>query len=147
LTEDEDRRARIQAKIAASQARLHRDGPPSPTRLPDDTPPERLTSLLAEYPGLTIAAGLGLGLLAGALLPRSAGSKLARRGTALAAVAGEIGLILARQAIEKAGEAGREGRDAAGRIGTAAGRKAGAARTAGTALAKKAIELAVNARR
>ena len=79
MTEEDTRRTRIQAKIAASQERLRRDGPPSPARLADDTPPEKFTSLLADYPGLTIAAGLGLGLLAGALLPKSAGSKLAKR--------------------------------------------------------------------
>lgn len=151
MTEEDTRRTRIQAKIAASQERLRRDGPPSPARLADDTPPEKFTSLLADYPGLTIAAGLGLGLLAGALLPKSAGSKLARRGTALAAITGEIALFAARQAMDKASEAASEGREAAGRIGTAAGKKAGvaryAARTAGTALAKKAVELATSARR
>ncbi len=151
MTEDATRRTRIQAKITASQERLRRDGPTSPARLPDDAPPEKFTSLLADYPGLTIAAGLGLGLLAGALLPKSAGSKLAKRGTALAAIAGEIALFAAKQAMDKAGEAASEGREAAGRIGTAAGKKAGvarsAARTAGTALAKKAIDLATSVRR
>ncbi len=149
MSEELTRRERIKARIAASQERFRRDSPEAPTSLalPDRDPPEKFTSLLAEYPGLTIAAGLGLGLLAGALMPKTAGSKLARRGTALVAVAGELGLFLAKQAMEKAADAGREGREVAGKSVEVAGQKAGAARNAGLNLAKKAIDLALNAKR
>lgn len=147
MSEELTRRDRIKARIAASQDRFRRESPEAAPTPPDRDPPDKFTSLLAEYPGLTIAAGLGLGLLAGALLPRMAASKLASRGTALAAIAGEVGLFLAKQAMEKAADAGREGRVIAGKAGAAAGRQAGAARSTGLALAKKAVELAVNAKR
>ena len=147
VSEELARRERIKARIAASQERFRRESP-DPAQLPADRdPPEKFTSLLAEYPGLTIAAGLGLGLLVGALLPKTAGSKLARRSTALAAAAGELGLFLARQAMEKTADAGREGRVVAGKSVTIAGQKTGAARNAGLNLVKKAMDLALNAKR
>ena len=71
-------------------------------RLPDSDPPEQLSTLAGEYIGLSIAGGLVLGLLVGSLLPRSPGRKLSRGASALAAVAGEVALILARQAMDKA---------------------------------------------
>lgn len=147
MSEELTRRERIKARIAASQERFRRESPEAAPLPADRVPPEKFTSLLAEYPGLTIAAGLGLGLLAGALLPKTAGSKLARRGTALAAVAGELGLFLAKQAMEKAADAGREGRVVAGKSVAVAGQKAGAARNAGLNLAKKAMDMALNAKR
>lgn len=84
-------------------------------------PPESLVELVGQYPGVAIAAGLGLGLLAGALLPRSAARKLTARAGVLAAVAGEAGLTLGKQAIEKAGEAGRETRERFGHLGESVG--------------------------
>ena len=77
-----------------------RDGLELPRRaqLPDAYPPEDYRSLAAEYPWLVLAAGAGLGLLAGALLPRKAGSKLGGKALGLAAMAGELGLSLAAQA-------------------------------------------------
>lgn len=83
---------------------------PNP-RLPDGEPPEGVIGLIADYPGLAIAAGVGIGLLAGALLPRSAGRKLARGAVFLASAGGEIGLALGKQALQAADQATREGRE------------------------------------
>lgn len=79
-------------------------------RLPEGEPPEGVAGLIGDYPGLAIAAGLGIGLLAGALLPRSAGRKLARGAVFLASAGGELGLALGKQALQAADEATREGR-------------------------------------
>ena len=80
----DQRSSRIKDRIAASQARLERESEDLPAlpqrqRLPDAYPPEDYRSLAAEYPWLAMAAGLGLGLLAGALLPKKAGGKMGRR--------------------------------------------------------------------
>jgi hypothetical protein len=138
------------------------------TRLPDADPPEQFSSLVGEYPGLAIAAGLGLGLLAGALLPRSAGRKIARGAFFLATTGGELGLAFGKQALSKADDATRESREKlgetaveaahmaadAGRKAADAGRKAGAnaqkiagdaserARDVGLSFAKMAIDAA-----
>lgn len=85
--------------------------PASPAqRLPEGEPPEGVAGLIADYPGLAIAAGMGIGLLAGALLPRSTGRKLARGAVFLASAGGEIGLALGKQALQAADEATRESR-------------------------------------
>lgn len=83
----------------------------APHRLPEGEPPEGVAGLIADYPGLAVAAGLGIGLLAGALLPRSTGRKLARGAVFLASAGGEIGLALGKQALQAADEATREGRE------------------------------------
>jgi hypothetical protein len=85
--------------------------PTAAQRLPEGEPPEGVSGLIADYPGLAIAAGLGIGLLAGALLPRSTGRKLARGAVFLASAGGEIGLALGKQALQAADEATRESRE------------------------------------
>ena len=151
MTDDEVRRERIRNKISASQDTL-RSAPSQAA-----TPAEKLSGLVHEYPGLVIAGGLALGLLAGSLLPRSAGRKLSTRAAALAAVASEVGLALGKQAIERAGEAGRDGRELLGEFSHTVSDKASDARRAageassrvrhtGVALAKKAVEIAGNGR-
>lgn len=122
---------RIRAKIEESEAQLQGDKILPATTLPDAAPPEKFSNLIAEYPGLAIAAGLGIGLIAGALLPRSAGRKLIRGGLFVASTAGELGLAVGKQALHKADDATREGREMlgetaakAGRVAADAGRKA-----------------------
>lgn len=155
MSEADDKRQRIQAKVAASQERLQRDNAalpaaPARTRFPDAYPPEDYTTLAKEYPWLAMAAGLGAGLLVGALLPKGFGGKLGKRALGAAAVAGELGLALSKQAGEKAAEAGREG---VARAGEGASRVRGhvsrmadparsRARNAGLVLAREAIRLA-----
>ena len=166
MSDTEAKRTRIKSKIAASQARLNRDAPPSPQRkvtpLPDAYPPDRLSTLAGEYPLLTIAGGIATGVLIAALLPRSIGRKLSRRTVALATIAGELGLTYGKQALDAANEAGRDARGKVGEWGdaiddgTADARKraartardaAGTARSAGLSLARNAVRLAAKARR
>lgn len=156
MNDADARRARIKDRIAASQERMRRDSvklPPVPRRdpLPDAYPPEDYRSLAREYPWLTVAAGAGLGLLAGALLPRRAGSKLGKRALGVATVAAEIGLALSRQAGTKASEGLSRIEESSAPLRQRAGRAAGSARSgarsAGATLAREAIRLAARVRK
>lgn len=153
MTDTDAKRARIKDKISASQERLRRDGAAAPARanFPDAYPPEDYRSLAGEYPWLTIAAGLGLGVLAGALLPKGAGGKVGKRALALAVTAGELGLAFSKEARSRAETAGREGiewiGEEGGKVRRRAGRAAGSAQAAGLALARRAVKLAARARR
>ena len=113
MSDSDAKRSRIKNKIAASQARLLREAPPAtpPVRrnLPDAHPPQDYRSLAAEYPGLTVAAGLALGLLVGALVPKRAGSKLGQRALGAATMVAELGLALSKQARDAAGDAAQSG--------------------------------------
>jgi hypothetical protein len=113
-----------QAKLAKSEAQSQGDDALPVPRRPDDAPPEKFSTLISDYPGLAIAAGLGLGLLAGAILPRSTGRKLVRGGAFVASTAGELGMALGKQAIRKAEDATRDGREALGDTAARAGRVA-----------------------
>jgi ElaB/YqjD/DUF883 family membrane-anchored ribosome-binding protein len=131
MTKAPSKSDRIREKIAESEAQLHGgEGLPA-VRRPEAAPPEKFSSLISDYPGLAIGAGLGIGLLAGALLPRSASRKLLRGGVFLASTAGELGLAFGKQALRKADDATRDGRSLlgdtaakAGRLATDAGHKA-----------------------
>ena len=108
------RRERIAKRIAASQQRLERDNgkvPAKPRRdpLPDAWPPENYRSLAKEYPWLAMAAGLGIGVLIAALLPRNFAGKAGRRALGAATVAAELGLAYSKQARDVAGEAAHDG--------------------------------------
>ena len=81
--------------------------PPLATPAQGD-PPETLSDLARDYPGLLIAGGIALGILAGALLPRGVTRKLANGAMAAAAVGSETGLTLARSARAKARNAASE---------------------------------------
>jgi len=139
-------------KVAVSPAK----GTARTAELPDAEPPEKLSSLASEYIGLSIAGGLVVGLLIGALFPRAAARKLAKRSGALAAVAGEVGAALAAQALARAGNSAREGRDKVVDMGEAIversadaratanrliGDGSARARDGGRALARKAAEM------
>lgn len=82
-------------------------------RMPDADPPEQLATLAGEYIGLSIAGGLVLGLVVGSLIPRAPGRKLSRGASALASIAAQAAMILARQAIDKAGAVAEQARDGA----------------------------------
>lgn len=156
MGEAQERDERIKAQIDASQERLQRESaqlPAMPRRepLPDAYPPEDLRSLAAEHPWLTMAAGAGLGMLAGALVPKRFGSGLGKRAFALATVAAELGLALSKQARDAAGDKASEG---LARIdeGTAPMRQrariAGrSARSQGVRLAGEAIRIAARLRK
>ncbi|MFM2302246.1 MAG: hypothetical protein RLZZ84_1982 [Pseudomonadota bacterium] len=126
--------------------------------LPDAYPPENYRSLAAEYPWLAIAAGAGIGLLVGALLPAKAGAKLGKRALGMATMAGELGLTLSARAREKSAPArewttqtGRDGlariTDGTGELRDRAKRSAASAKSMGGALALEAIKLIAKARK
>lgn len=145
MSKPEPRQERIAAKIAASQERLERASSKRPA-LPakDAYPPEDYRSLIAEYPWLAVAAGVGVGLLAGAMVPKRVGSKFGKRAISLAIAASEIGLALSKQAGERAGEAGRDGL-ALAKEGSRQVRST--ARSTGATIAREAIKLAARVRK
>lgn len=156
MSEIEARRSRIRQRIEKSQDRLTRESEavtPIPRRepLPDRHPPESYRDLAGEYPWLTVAAGVGFGLLIGALVPRGVGGKLGRRAVGAAAAAAELGLLLSKQARDKAADAGREGLAELGErtapLRQRATRASGAARGTGVRLAGEAIRLATRLRK
>ena len=155
MSEADDRRDRIKQRIAASQARLDRESAdlhalPRRDPLPDRYPPEDYRSLAAEYPVLTVAAGLGLGLLIGALVPKGIGGKFGRRAFTVATAAAELGLLRSKQAREKVDDAGREGLaqldERTAPLRQRAARAGGAARSQGARLAGE-IKLAARLRK
>lgn len=145
MSSSEPRQDRIAARIAASQERLTRGSSTRPA-LPakDAYPPEDYRSLIAEYPWLAVTAGLGLGLLAGALAPKKAGSKFGQRALGLAIAAGELGLAFSKQAGERASEAGRDGLALAREGGK---QVRSTARSTGATIAREAIKLAARVRK
>lgn len=124
----EPRSARIKDKIAASQDRLKRDGAAAPksaekkhapvrsSAKPAPTTTQSLRATAAEYPFLTIVGGIAAGAVLYSLLPKAFARKLAKRSVALATVAGELGMVYGKSALDKAGELGH---DAQERIGDA----------------------------
>ncbi len=136
---------------------------PATTAAPNQPePPEDLASLLKEHPGLILAGGLAVGLLAGALLPKKAAAKtggnLGAKALSLAAVAAELAMTLGQQARDQAGDAAREGRakladlgESAGTLGRKAAYRASAVRgeaaRTGLKLARQAVKLAAKTRK
>ena len=151
MSKANQRSDRISQRIAASQARLERDGESLPAvprseKLPDAYPPENYRGLAAEYPWLTVVAGLGLGILVGALLPRNAGGKTGRRMMGLATAAAELGLAFSKQARDKAESGAREGlhliEDSTAPLRKRASSGARSARKQGVRLVGEAVKLA-----
>lgn len=114
MSKTEQRQDRIAKRITASQERLQRDSKTTRAKkrrdpLPDAWPPENYRTLAKEYPWLAMAAGLGVGVLVAALLPRNVLSKVGRRAMGAATVAAELGLAYSKQARDAAGEAAHDG--------------------------------------
>lgn len=156
MSEAEQRSNRVSQRIAAAQARLDRDASTLPTvphlgQLPDANPPESYRGLAAEYPWLALAAGLGLGVLAGSLLPKGLGGKAGRRILGAATAAAELGFALSKQARDKAGDGARDGLamldDNTAPLRQRATRGARSARSQGARLAGEAIKLAARLRK
>lgn len=156
MSKSDLRRERVATRISASQARLKRDGKalPAATRrdpMPDAYPPENYRGLAREYPLLTVAAGIGVGILVAALLPRKFASKAARRAVGAASVAAELGLAYSKQARDVAAEAAHDGLEMVTETtaplrqrATSAGKSA---RSQGLRLAGEAMKLATRLRR
>ncbi|HOB13955.1 MAG TPA: hypothetical protein PK680_09095 [Novosphingobium sp.] len=160
MSDADEKRERVRARIAASQGRLTRESdtlPTLPTRhAPDDAgPPEDLRSLAGEYPWLVVAAGAGAGLLLGAVLPKRAGAKLGGRALGLAAAGAEVALALSRSARDAAEEGARDGLHRLDertapirrRAGEVAGSAKRSARSTGVRVASEAIKLAARLRK
>lgn len=95
----DSKREELRRKVEASRADL---------AAPQDkgaNPPDDMRQLAMDYPFALVLGGLALGVLAGALIPRSAARKLVRGAAAAATVAGELGLAYGRSAVDKSGEA------------------------------------------
>ena len=138
MSNGDERRQRITAKIEASQQRLDRDSVTLPLPPEESAPPDSVTGLLGEYPGLAIAAGLGAGLLLGAALPKSFGAGLTRRAGALLSAVSETALLLAPQALAGSPDA---------EPAAATPAESAPFRAAGAKMARKALAIAAKARR
>jgi hypothetical protein len=111
---------------------------------------ESFGDLFRRHPIAFIAGGIALGAVAGALLPRGTGRRLTKSAAALAATAGEAGILLSRNARDKAEELGREGREVLGRNAAAAQRHAAdladSAKSTGAKVVDQVVELASKVR-
>lgn len=108
-----------------------------------------VVDFVREHPGLVVAGGVALGLVAGTLLSRGGGRKLARHALTLAEVAGTASLALGRQAMERAEDAGnglrRQGEtlaEKAGKLAAPAEEAVDSASEAAQRLLRKAVDLA-----
>ena len=72
-----------------------------------------------DHPGMTIAGGIALGVLAAALIPRRNRKFVAEKSSALADAVSSTGLMLYREALERAEKAGTSLHDMAGRLSLA----------------------------
>ena len=118
----------------------------NPGALPETESPG-LVGLIKQHPGLAVAGGLVLGLVAAALVPGGARRKLVRRTAAAASAAGEAGLKLGKQGaarLDRLGDTIGESTADARRRATEA---AGHARETGIDWAKAAIGLLAALRR
>lgn len=160
MSDADSKRARIQSRVETSQERLKRESAQLPTlplrRAPADAyPPEDFSSLAREHPWLIVAAGAGAGLLLGALLPKSTGSKLGGRALGLAAAGAELALAFSRTTREAASDGAREGLQRIDqgtaplrrRAGAAAASGSQSARSTGIRIAGEAIKLASRLRK
>lgn len=111
---------------------------------------EGLGEIIRKNPAAFIAGGIILGVIAGALLPRGTGRRLAKGATAAAVAAGQAGLHLSQHARETAEDLTREGREVLERNAGAAQRRAtelaGTARETGSKLVDQAVEFASRVR-
>jgi hypothetical protein len=108
-----------------------------------------VSDFVRDHPGLVVAGGVALGLIAGAMLSRGSGRKLARHALTLAEMAGTAGLAFGKDALVRAEQAGGELRKQGEALAEKAGKLAEpgeeAMDNAGEAaqrLLRKAVELA-----
>jgi hypothetical protein len=148
VSDKKDKQDELLDAVEKAEARLNQ--PTGRQGLSDRSPPEKVSDLIREHPGLAIAAGLGIGLLVSALIPKGPGRKLLRRGGLVASAAADMALVLGRQALARAGEATEEGRERldeiGDRVGGAALRAASASRAAGKSVQRMAREASATAR-
>lgn len=79
-------------------------------------PQSSLPGFVQEHPGITIAGGIAIGVIAAALLPRRSRKFVAEKSTAMADAVSAAGLMLYREAVDRAEAAGEGVRDMADRV-------------------------------
>ena len=153
MTKDAERTARVKARIEKSQERLRSGTASSFEKVADATRPARdaAADFAHKHPVAAIAGGIALGFVAGRLLPRAFGGKMAKTALTAATLASELGLAYGARAGASAAAAGTSAANA-GRAGLAAARRSSAVagtrlRGTGLMLAGEAIKLAARARR
>lgn len=107
----------------------------------DPAPTNGLTDQIKAHPGLALAGGLALGMIASALLPKGTARKLAKGAAAAAAVGSEAGLTLARQARETARNAAGEAGEHLEKAGEGASQLRRRAASASSSAASAGIDL------
>ena len=78
-----------------------------------------ITRFVQEHPAIVVAGGVALGVLAAALVPRRNREFVAEKSSALLDGLGAAGLMLVREAIERAETAGEGLRNGLGRMASA----------------------------
>ncbi len=82
-----------------------------------DTHERPVARFIHDHPGMAVAGGIVLGLLAAALIPRRNRNFVAEKSSALADAISAAGLMIYREALENAGTTGKGVRSLADRIG------------------------------
>ncbi|MCX7865089.1 MAG: hypothetical protein N2423_08665, partial [Novosphingobium sp.] len=70
-------------------------------------PSHPVSAFVQKHPGIAIAGGVAIGILAAALIPRRNRALVTRKSSALAETLGMTGLMLLRAALERAGAMAR----------------------------------------
>ena len=111
----DDLRARIEAAEARQDAR---------DVALDDSDEElgtgdRLTMLAREHPMLLIAGGLAVGIAISTMIPKSPTRKYGKQAIGFLAMLTELGASYGREALDNAGDAGRNGKERLGELSDA----------------------------
>ena len=107
----------------------------------DNETAKGLTDQIKAHPGIALASGLALGVLASALLPKGAARRIAKGAVAAATVGTEAGMVLARHARETAASAAGEASEQLEKAGEGARKLRGRAVAASGNAASAGIDL------
>ena len=77
-----------------------------PAKVAEPRPSDKVIAFVKRHPVITVAGGIAIGVAVSALLPRRASRKLLGKAVDLAEVAGAAGVVLGKQAGEKAHDVG-----------------------------------------
>lgn len=139
-----NKRDELRRRVDASRAEL--DRPADAEADKSASPPDGVRQLAMDYPFALLLGGVALGVVAGALIPRLGGRKLAHSAAAAAAAVGEIGLTYGRSALDAASRKSEEPAERIKDLGAAV-RESAADLTRGAAqLLAQFTELAASAR-
>ena len=95
------------------------EGTDSPDLGPDETEGQErpIARFVHEHPAMVIAGGLAIGAVAAALIPRRNREFVSEKSSALADAVSAAGLMLYREAMDRADAAGESIRGIAGKLG------------------------------